>query len=109
LWAVGGLPGGSGFTQLANADLYDPATGLFSPTGNMNVSRTAHQTALLGDGKVLVAGGYGVDGTVEHASAELYDPATGVFMYTGSMANPRCYFAALGLNDGRVLVTGGST
>ena len=68
------------------AELYDPATGTFSPTGSLAAVRAGKTATLLRDGRVLFAGGYncgaaGQDGI--WASAELYDPATGTFSPTG--------------------------
>ena len=43
-------------------------TGTFRPTGSMAVNRTGHTATLLPDGRVLLAGGQGLE------SAELYEP-----------------------------------
>jgi hypothetical protein len=61
--------GDYGGDDLATAEIYDPATGRFSPTGSMTVGRSSHTAALLDDGRVLIEGG-GPDGT----SAEIYWP-----------------------------------
>ncbi|HKI26818.1 MAG TPA: kelch repeat-containing protein [Candidatus Sulfotelmatobacter sp.] len=53
------------------AELYNPATGNFSATGNLKTARSSHTATLLGNGKVLVAGGVDVNGNAL-ASAELY-------------------------------------
>lgn len=90
---------------LISAEIYDPATGVFTPTGNMNAKRTWHQATLLDDGRVLVAGGF--DGTYL-SSSEIYDPATDTFTLTGNMNDPRIWYAMTLLRDGRVLVAGGS-
>lgn len=61
---------------------------------------------LLGDGTVLVAGGY--DLATPLATAELYDPLTGTFSATGSMNVERWRHTETLLNDGTVLIVGGA-
>lgn len=92
------------------ADLYDPATGTFSPTGSLRATRSGKTATLLQDGRVLFTGGYncakaGEDGV--WASAEVYDPLTGMFSPTGSMKTSREFHTATLLTDGRVLIAGG--
>ena len=107
-----GISGSSGVPPaLASAELYDPATGTFSPTGSMATSRCGHAAALLPDGRVLIVGGSGEIGgssgeLQDLASAELYDPATGTFSPTGrtAAAGP---VTATSLRDGRILIAGG--
>lgn len=90
-----------------SAELYDPASRTWTPTGSPNEPRVGGHTAtLLANGKVLVAGG--ISGAFfETRSAELYDPATGIWTPTGSLTYGRYGHTATLLPDGTVLVVGG--
>ncbi|TKR33274.1 hypothetical protein FCE95_02905 [Luteimonas gilva] len=97
---------------LATAELFDPETNTFLPTGSMTAGRDGNATiTALADGRVLLTGGIGQDAdgqTIALASAEVYDPATGKFTRTANdMSGVRYFHAATLLADGRVLVAGG--
>ena len=113
----------SGAGALDSAELYDPASGKFSPTGSMTVARFADwslsvtnglqdmHTSLLADGRVLLVGGdeQAQGSTIYQPTAEIYDPATGTFSATatlpvsdiGNDSN-----SSITLKDGRVLIPG---
>jgi hypothetical protein len=80
----------------------------FVPTkGSMETAREFHTATLLGNGKVLVAGGNDSTGKAL-ASAELFDSTTGLFTpATVNMGTARSHHTATLLNGGKVLVTGG--
>jgi len=101
---AGGFLGDSPFDT---AGLYDPATGIWSITGDLNAERMSHTATLLPNGKVLVAGGFDYDLDDSLNSAELYDPATGTWSSTGSLNTARVYHTATLLPNGKVLVEGG--
>ena len=101
---AGGVEASSSSAAVAlnTAELFDPASGTFSPTnGPMAAERYAHYAVLLGTGQVLVGGGF------PGISAELFDPVAGTFALTGIMTISRGGATATLLPSGQVLVAGG--
>jgi hypothetical protein len=97
----------------ASAELYNPASGIWTSTGSMARGRAEFVASLLPSGKVLVAGGctgYNANGcTAVTTAAELYNPATGKWSSTGAMRAARMSMTATLLPNGKVLVAGGQT
>ena len=75
-------------------------------TGSLITGRYGHTATLLPGGKVLVAGGSGLQQSFL-ASAELYDPTTGSWTNTGPLNIGRYNHTSTLLPDGQILVAGG--
>lgn len=105
---AGGAPDATGSAAaLESAELFDPAVGVFTRTAAMSRPRQDPAAALLGDGRVLVAGGSSGDAST--ASAEAFDPVAGSWKTLPAMADGRRLAGVSSLADGRVLVAGGES
>ena len=110
LIAGGTIKAGQGLTPSKSAEIYDPSTETFVATGNLLGDHVCQQAYLLGNGKVLIAGGTAHNDQPPYA--ELYDPATGTFAATGKYVTDTLVYgfntcegsASTLLADGRVLI-----
>ena len=102
---VAGGYNGSGLV-FASAELYDPASGTWTATGDLLTVRGLHTATLLPNGQVLVTGGFDGSG-VSSTSAELYDPASGTWMATCSLVTSRGRHTATLLPNDKVLIAAG--
>ena len=99
----GGGPSGN----LASAEIYDPATGIwtFMPQA-MPTTRAGHTATLLGNGWVLIAGGGTAAGPL--STAVVFNPDDGSWTPTANnMSMARADLTATLLDNGKVLVAGG--
>ena len=95
----------TGGGQLA---MWDPTIDRFVGGWSIPDAHLDHASALLHDGRVLVAGGRrNIPPNDALASVVIWDPATVTFANTGALSRPRAGALAATLADGRVLVVGG--
>jgi hypothetical protein len=105
---AGGYNGTYSSDYLASAELYNPANGTFSQTGNSKYPRQMHTATRLSNGMVLIAGGnLGSLLSGLLASTELYNPANGTFSEAGRLGAGRASHTATLLPNGMVLIVGG--
>jgi hypothetical protein len=96
---------------LVSAEIFDPTSGSFQPAGSLITERSGAGAVLLGDGRILVAGGHNRDG--DPRTVEVYDPATGSSEVVGRIkpgqdnGNSFSVSSTL-LADGSVLLAGGN-
>ena len=110
LVAGGGRPDREPRRALASAELFDPATGRFTPAGTMAQERYKHGAVRLANGDVLIVGGSDIrDYGGKLRSVERFDVAAGRFVPAGNLADPRFKIAdgLLLLPGNRVLVAAG--
>ena len=110
LVAGGGDGESAGRQALASAELFDPETLAFAPTGTMAQRRYKHGAVVLPDGDVLlIAGSDERDYAGKLRSVERYDIKTARFSNAGSLARPRFKLAdgVLVIGPGRVLIGAG--
>ena len=75
------------------------------------IPRYQHASASLGDGRILVAGGWRHSGLPAYVpplnDAQIYDPGTNTWIEAAPLKMGRAQHAAVTLADGRILVVGG--
>jgi hypothetical protein len=103
------LAGGLVSSQpVAAAEIFDPTSGAFTPTGSLLGARSSHTATLLPSGMVLIVGGLGAPGSDVASTAEIYDPSTGIFSAVpGRLSVARSGHTASLLPTGQVVIAGG--
>jgi hypothetical protein len=96
---------------LTSAELWNPATGQWTLTGNMVNMHAYHTANVLSNGNVLVAGGTSLQlppGPETVDAAEIYNAASGTWTAVGGLIAARYFDTASLLIDDQVLVAGGN-
>ncbi len=99
------------------AEVFDPATGRITRTGNEPFhARRLHTATVLNDGRVLLVGGIGFSrngasftAKAPIAEAEIYDPTTNQFTIRMSLPSAPIAHDAVKLENGKVFVTPGAS
>ncbi len=105
-WCPDAPPATCNFTFRSDtAELYDPATGTWTPTGSMTQARHTTGSVLLQDGRVIVPAGFTNNGNGNNA--DTYNAGTGTWTATSNLNVARARQGAMLLQDGRVMVVGG--
>jgi len=104
----GSLGSGGAPPVFNSAELYDPATNTWSPTGSMTYPKLWTSAILLQDGKVFMVGAGGDFTLYNPGYAETYDPLTRSWSRSGPVEGRRWAPLAALQADGRVFVLGGS-
>jgi hypothetical protein len=89
-------------------DIYDPATDTFTAGPPLATPRAEAAAVVVGDGRVLVAGGLNRGAPL--ADGEVYDPAAGTWTpVADTLSEPRVAAQAAPLPGGRALIAGGAS
>lgn len=110
---TGGLDPATG-QPTVNAAVYDPIAGTTTPL-TMNAARAGHGASLMGNGKVLVTGGFATFNLADilafltgvQGSTEIFDPVAGTFTPGPTLLEPRAFHTSTTLSNGQVLIAGG--
>lgn len=102
------LSGGGSYIvgATASAELFDPSTLVSTSIPGMSSPRYNHNSVLLADGRVLIAGGW--NGSSPVASCEIYNPATNTWSIGPTMPWSRTFPILVVLADGKLLIAGGA-
>ena len=95
---------------IPTTEIFDPATGTWSPGPLLPMPLTGHQASRLGDGKVLLTGGlernlFGVVLTTDRCW--LYNPRTNGFSAAPPLPDPVAFHAQVETDSGAALVMAG--
>lgn len=97
----------------ATTEIFDPATGVFTPGPNMLEARALHSSTTLTNGNVLIAGGLTLLPIVNiptvSSTAYRFNPASSSFGLPAFFSGARFLHTAAPIDGNRVLLVGGLT
>lgn len=100
-------------TAMKTSEIYDPATDSWSWGPNMSEPKAGAMSAVLNDGRWMVAGGithitiFGLDIPDFSDNISVYNPTTNSFSNAGSMKDKRALGAMTVMGNGNVFIAGG--
>jgi len=105
LFAAGADDNGN---AIKRAEVFDPSTNKFRPTGAMVVPRCGPTATVLPNGRVLIAGGATCsEEPAPIKTLEVFDPSSGTFHHAADLTFPRFDLNAMLLKNGKVLIAQG--
>lgn len=114
VWFAGGWNGTLTPRFLATTERFDPTSGVMNSAAPLSQGRAFHTATLMGQGKVLIAGGFNGDNTTVNGNsfgilrtAELYDPVANNVIPAASMNARRQAHSATLMAENVVLLEGG--
>ncbi|MGB7283936.1 MAG: kelch repeat-containing protein [Candidatus Acidiferrum sp.] len=102
---AGGLTGpGTALVLTGTAELFNPSTGMFTPTASMSIPRGHYAGIVLDDGTIFISGGATLPAGT---NADVYNPATQTFSTTGNFTMVQTGAREAVAPDGTVLLASG--
>ena len=98
---------GKRFKVLKSVEIYNPISGIWTISEDMNFPRAEHSAALLKDGRVLVTGGRDENYTPTYSS-EIFNPELGVWEIYEDMSRQRHKHISIVQPDGTVIIVAGN-
>ncbi len=98
--------GNSAAGPVSTAEIWSPSTNTWTATGSMATPRSFYALNLLGDGRVLAAGGLVNALLATTNTAEIYDPSTGSWSVAANLNTPRYNGVSATLAAGPIVIGG---